>query len=326
MTRPQFVKLRQPDWDRFRQLVERLEKHAWSRLSAAEASEFSQLFRRICSDLATLRSQPWGRPLIGYVNALVGRGHNCFYSAPGDRRRWRVLWRFLAAGFPRVFRKNIWYFVAGALLFFGPFFITWGVVAIDPLVAGRVVPQEQLEQMASMYAKPLGEQGEFGDARAAMAGFYVNNNVGIALMAFGRGILCGLPTVYTLIFNGIVIGAVAGHVVQQSPAHAQNFLSFVVSHGSFELTAIAVAGGAGLMLGLPLVHPGRQTRAEALRTRGLEAVQIALGAAAMLFIAAGIEAFWSPAPIPAAVKYAGGAAMWAGVVLYLGWAGRGAET
>jgi uncharacterized membrane protein SpoIIM required for sporulation len=152
-----------------------------------------------------------------------------------------------------------------------------------------------------------------------MFGFYINNNVGIALACFGRGILLGVGTVYTLLMNGIAIGAVVGYVC--AAGHSDRFLSFAISHGSFELTAIAVAGGAGLMLGNALIHPGQRTRLESLRVRGLEAVQIAGGAAAMLAVAALIEGFWSPALIPNFVKYAVGGLLWVLVIVYLATAG-----
>ena len=155
--------------------------------------------------------------------------------------------------------------------------------------------------------------------RATMAGFYINNNVGIALKCFALGILLGIGTVYTLLFNGIFLGAVSGYIVSQG--NGDRFLSFVISHGSFELTAIAVAGGAGLMLGNALIHPGQRKRFESLQVRGLEAVQIAGGAAVMLVVAAFIEAFWSPSDIPNLVKYVVGSGLWLLVFLYLGLAG-----
>jgi uncharacterized membrane protein SpoIIM required for sporulation len=148
----------------------------------------------------------------------------------------------------------------------------------------------------------------------------VQHNVGIALQCFARGLLLGVGTIHTLLFNGLTIGAVAGYVLAMG--HSEKFLSFVVSHGSFELTAIAIAGAGGLVLGDALVHPGQRTRLEALRVRGLDAVQLAGGAAAMLVIAALIEAFWSPAPIPAMWKYSVGSALWMLVAVYLTLAGR----
>lgn len=159
----------------------------------------------------------------------------------------------------------------------------------------------------------------YADQRTAMAGFYVQHNVGIALQCFARGLLLGLGTMFTLLSNGLGIGCIAGYVLSQG--HGERFLSFVVSHGSFELTAIAVSGGAGLMLGDALLHPGQRTLLDALRHRGLEAVQIAAGAAVMLMVAALIEAFWSPSPIPASVKYCVGGCLWVLVAMYLGLSG-----
>lgn len=80
------------------------------------------------------------------------------------------------------------------------------------------------------------------------------------------------------------------------------------------------------MLGNALIHPGQRTRFQSLQVRGLEAVQIAGGAAVMLVIAAFIEAFWSPSDIPNLVKYIVGSGLWLIVVLYLGLAGLQSDT
>ncbi|HUQ72197.1 MAG TPA: stage II sporulation protein M [Planctomycetaceae bacterium] len=320
MTKQRFLQQRRVAWMRFEQLLTQ-QSTAWRQASAAEIAEFSRLFRELSNDLAIIQSRDWGEGLVTYLNDLVARGHNVLYrAAPGG---WSQFVSFLTTGFPRLFRANAGYFLVAALLFFAPLGITWAVVQNDSTVALRIVPAEQLEMVDQMYASPAKEAGGdgvsedrgFGEGRAFMAGFYVQHNVGIALQCFARGLLLGIGTIYTLLFNGIVIGGIAGYVL--SLGHSEKFLSFVVSHGSFELTAIAVAGGAGLMLGDAGLHPGNRTRLEALRVRGLEAVQLAGGAAVMLVIAALIEAFWSPAPIPATVKYTVGGLLWCLVALYL---------
>jgi uncharacterized membrane protein SpoIIM required for sporulation len=324
MNRRQFLQVRQAVWEKYDELLRKLESPL-NRLTPQEAAKFSRLYREICADLAILRSKAWGRTLIAYLNHLAARGHNQLYRAP--RTEWRQAIEFLAVGFPRTFRRNFGYFVAAALLFFGPLAASWAVVASDPVLAERVVEASELEAMGDMYStefrEQLAEQGvREGDERAFMAGFYIHHNIGIAFVCFARGILLGVGSIYSLIYNGIAIGTIAGYVVSLSPDHRHNFLSFVASHGSFELTAIAVAGAGGLMMGHALVHPGRRTRVEALRVRGKDAVQMALGAGAMLFVAALIEAFWSPSGLPAEVKYIGAALMWLTVAAYLGLAGR----
>ena len=97
----------------------------------------------------------------------------------------------------------------------------------------------------------------------------------------------GVGTVKELLFNGIAIGACFGYVHTQG--NGERLFSFAVSHGSFELTAIGIAGGAGLMIANALLHPGTRTRRESLMVRGLDAVQVACGAGVMLAVAAVLE-------------------------------------
>jgi uncharacterized membrane protein SpoIIM required for sporulation len=336
MNKRRFVAKRAVSWRRFEKLLDRLDSISLRRFSPNETAEFSRLFRELCYDLSLIRSRDWGRGLVSYLNDLVSRGHNAFYSSPPGNLANVV--RFLTVGFPRLFRANIGYFLTAAVIFFGSLAITWGVVQNNPALATRIVPPEQLRQAERMYSDHTSKQKpgdttddeededwqnapNFGDQRSFMAGFYINNNVGIAFRCFACGILYGVGSVVVLLFNGIFLGAIAGDLI--ATGHSEKFLSFVVSHGSFELTAIAVAGGAGLMLGNALIHPGRRTRLESLRVRGLEAIEIACGAGAMLFVAALIEAFWSPSlAIPNPVKYAGAAIMWIMVFVYLSTAGR----
>ena len=154
-----------------------------------------------------------------------------------------------------------------------------------------------------------------------MAGFYVRNNVGVAFRCFATGILCGIGTVFFLIYNSIMIGTVTGYMVARG--HSERFFSFVISHGSFELTAIVISGAAGLVIGHAIVHPGRMSRWDALRTRGMVAIKLALGAGAMLVVAAVIEAFWSPSGVPPMLKYIVGTGFWILVITWLSTAGRG---
>ncbi len=138
---------------------------------------------------------------------------------------------------------------------------------------------------------------------------------------FALGITLGVGTVVTLLYNGIAIGAIFGYA--HSEGYGPRLFSFAVSHGSFELVAIGVSGGAGLILANSLLHPGNRTRWESLVVRGLDAVQVAVGAGAMLAVAALLEAYWSPAPIPDVFKYIVGAMLWLLVFAYIAFAGRG---
>jgi uncharacterized membrane protein SpoIIM required for sporulation len=178
----------------------------------------------------------------------------------------------------------------------------------------------QFEQMYSRSAEAIGRTSDAG-SNWMMFGFYISNNVGVAFQCFASGLAAGLGSIFFLAYNGALIGAVAGYLTERGLGGT--FYSFVVTHGAFELTAIALSGAAGLKLGHSLLAPGRRTRRQSLVHAARECVVIVYGVTAMLIVAAAVEAFWSSAAvIPAAVKYGVAAVCWIGVLSYLVLQGR----
>ena len=124
-----------------------------------------------------------------------------------------------------------------------------------------------------------------------MFGHYIWNNVSIGFRTFASGLLAGVGAIVVLIVNGVMIGGVAGHL--QAVGHGDPFWRFVAGHSAPELTAIVIAGGAGLRLGLNLIAPGQRRRIDALVEGGRRGALLCLGVLAMLVFAAFVEAFWS---------------------------------
>ncbi|RKU35993.1 hypothetical protein C6495_04315 [Candidatus Poribacteria bacterium] len=150
------------------------------------------------------------------------------------------------------------------------------------------------------------------EARNLLSSFVITNNIRVAFLAFAAGIAFMLGSVYVLAFNGVYIGAVAGlsHVHGLSLA----LWSFVSPHGYIELTAIFIAGGAGLKMGYALIAPGLFTRKRALTEAAKTAVRLLGGCIALFLIAGVIEGFISPSELPPSVKIGIGAMT--GVVLF----------
>ncbi|HXV61667.1 MAG TPA: stage II sporulation protein M [Vicinamibacteria bacterium] len=315
MNKATFLKERRPAWERFQKLLERVESRGGPKLEPDDVFAFSELFRALCYDLSQVRSRDWGSSLERFLNDLVVRGHAAFYRR-SDRSRGRIL-RFFTHSFPSRLRENHAFLWASIALFTAPLAVSWIVVASDPSLARRVLPGSALYTMEQMYS---GDLDEAGRQDAAMAGFYVRHNISIAFQCFALGVFLGVGTVYVLLSNGIQLGTVSGYIVGNG--HAERFLGFVSGHSSFELSAIVVAGTAGLILGHAIVAPGSFSRGEALRRRGRVAVEIALGSAAMLFVAALIEGFWSAQPLPAPIKYVVAGVFWIAVISYLALSGR----
>jgi uncharacterized membrane protein SpoIIM required for sporulation len=154
-----------------------------------------------------------------------------------------------------------------------------------------------------------------------MFGFYIYNNIGIAFRTFAGGILGGLGSLFFLAYNGLLLGAAAGHIINLG--FGEPFFSFVIGHGSFELTAIIFSAQAGLLLGYRFFAVQGLSRGAALRRAGREALPVIAGAALLLVVAAAIEAFWSSQVlIPPRVRYIAGGLGWVLLILYFALAGR----
>jgi uncharacterized membrane protein SpoIIM required for sporulation len=173
------------------------------------------------------------------------------------------------------------------------------------------------------------------DDNIMMFAFYIWHNVKIGIQTFATGLVFGLGSIFYLVFNGTIIGAIAGYLtsaghgepfwsfVLTSAGHGEPFWSFVSGHSAMELTAIVLSGAAGLKLGSALIAPGNQTRKSALVEAAKPAIRIMYGAALMFLVAAFIEGFWSPLKIfSPQVKYTVGIVLWALVLAYFFLGGR----
>ncbi|MEO8797041.1 MAG: stage II sporulation protein M [Polyangiaceae bacterium] len=314
-----FAARRQHDWNELETLVRRAQALGLRRLSGSEIARLSPLYRDLCADLAAAQAARYSAPLIDSLQSLTGSAHTVVYSVYAkSASRFRFADAFVA--FPRAIRRHRVAMALAFLLFFVPFFVAFFASLHDPTFAFRVAPESQLRQLTEAYREGFAAGRDSGQG-AMMAGFYVNNNVGIALRCFATGVFLGLGSAFYLLQNGLATGAIIGYVASQGAGG--NILTFIVGHSAFELGAIVIAGGAGMALGWSIVSPGERTRLASLQHAGIDAVILASGAAGMLLIAAAIEAFWSASSLPDNVKRAFGAAALVLVMTYVLLGGRG---
>ena len=293
----QFVAARRRDWEELDRLISLPGKR-----DGADLSRVASLYRAVCNDLVHAEASRYTPDMMGYLNSVAGRTHNVLYG-PRPLRVFGFI-RLLLVEFPVALRKNGRLFALACALFLIP-----AAVGLFGSLASRafsesVLPRAVIEGMEQAYSESL-SRGRAESVDAGMAGFYVFNNVGIALRCFATGLVFGLGSVYFLVYNGLLIGTQAGTVMHAG--YGANIWTFMCGHGGFELIAIFVAGGAGLQMGYALVATDGLTRFGSLRRHRRDIVAQVVGAAVMLVIAAGIEAFWSPSSVAPPIKWAVGA-------------------
>ncbi|HPE59781.1 MAG: stage II sporulation protein M [Thiothrix sp.] len=284
--------------------------------------DFPAAYRRLCHHLALAQSRMYSPLLIERLNRLVVEGHQHLYSA--RMHFWHRVVTFYLRELPRLVRTE-WHALAlSALLFFGSLAGMIIAIQLNPELVYAVLPGEQVAAMEQMYdpdnRSRIGRERE-ADSDVLMFGFYIRNNTGIGFQVFAGGLLYGLGSLFFLLYNGLVIGAVAGHLTHIG--YIETFWSFVAGHSAFELTAIMLSGVAGFKLAQALIMPGRKSRRQALLDNSRIAIRIIYGAATLFIMAAFVEAFWSSQTvISPLIKYATGSGLWLLVIAYFRLAGR----
>jgi uncharacterized membrane protein SpoIIM required for sporulation len=314
MRQHQFEAAHATQWQEFEAFLENPAK------SPFPAEEMPPRYRRICQSLALAADRQYSPELVDRLNQLALRGHHALYR--NRRRESRRVLEFLLAGFPALVRAEWRLVLAASLLFFGPLLGLIAVLQAYPEFVHYLLAPEQIANFHQMYDPANHRLGSReADSSLMMFGFYLWNNIRIGFQTFAGGMLAGVGSIWFLAANGVVIGAVAGYLTQIG--YTQTFWSFVAGHSSLELLAIAIAGAAGLRLGMAVISPGNRSRRAALVAAAKPAVRLMYGAAMMFLAAAFVEAFWSPiTEFGFQTKIVAGAAGWALLLAYFLLAGR----
>jgi len=278
-------------------------------LTRAQLRELALLYRQTAADLSVVRDDPGADALARPLNTLLGRAHNLVYAGGQTPRRGIV--HFYARVFPAVFRQTLPYTLTAVALFaagmIGGAVLTWA----DPAFARLLLPAPMLDTI---------ERGEMWthsivSIKPIASSAITTNNLSVSFAAFAGGILGGVGTVYMMLLNGVLMGVIS--VACFRAGMSLSLWSFVTPHGSLELPAIFIAGGAGLMLARGLLAPGFLSRRDSLVEAAAIAVRLVLGVIPLLVIAGAVEGFLSPTDAPATMKFAIGASLFVLLAAYV---------
>ncbi len=285
--------------------------------------EFIHLYRVTCQHYALAKQRHYSPQLVTYLQDLVTQGHEQLYqhqSHIGSK-----IYQFFRYTFPIRLRRHAGLFWLSLAFFLLPALLMgWSCYEQADMIYS-VLPVDQVRAMQEMY-NPANEMvgrdsSRRSDTDLMMFGHYISNNIGIDFRVYALGIFAGIGTLLGMLYNGVVIGGIGGHL--SGIGYGETFWPFVSGHGSFELVAAVISGAAGLRLAQSLFMPGNYSRLDAFKIAGKQSIELLIGAASMTFIAAFIEAFWSSsALIPDIVKYLVAVVLWALVIGYLLFAGR----
>jgi uncharacterized membrane protein SpoIIM required for sporulation len=282
-----FVARHSPEWSRLEELVKQ------RRLTGAEADELVALYQRVATHLSLVRTRSPDPALVGRLSTLVARARSAVAGASAPA--WRDIGRFFTVTFPvAVYRAWPWWCGVASvfsLISFGMIFY----IAGHPDVQARIATPTEIKQLVDNdFASYYSEH----PAQSFAAQVWTNNAlVAAATLILGITLLL---SAYVLLSNAVNVGIVGGLMVGNG--HTAEFFGLITPHGILELTAVFVAGGAGLRLGWSWIDPGPLPRGRALAETARSLVSIAIGLVAVLALSGAIEAFVTPSPLPTAVR------------------------
>jgi uncharacterized membrane protein SpoIIM required for sporulation len=287
----EFLTRNKPDWEELEALVARARKRI-RRMTPEELARLDVLYRRTTVHLAQVATRTQSANLVKYLNDLTAAAHSVIYLPPRKAALAGAA-QFLTEGFARAVARTWRYQLASALLMIGGAVAAYLAASHDVQVAYALqMPRDERspgstpEQLRAF----LKSGREMGSAsKFEFASRLLGNNLRVAIFSLALGALAGIPTIFLIIYNGMILGAFTA--MHHRAGIYEDYWAWILPHGVSELSAIVLCGGVGLMLGRAVLSPGTLTRLESLKRAGNEAVAISMGAAIMLVLAAIVESY-----------------------------------
>lgn len=303
-----FLALNRPAWDRLADLTSRAHRGV-SRLSAPELDELIRLYQRTSAHLSYARTYYRDPGLTARLTRAVAAAGAVIY---GTRpRTLRSFTRFFSSTFPAAVWHSRRFVLVSFLLLMLPALAAGAWLGTSDVALEAAGPAAAREQ----YLNEDFEAYYSSDPAGQFATQVTTNNIQVAITAFAAGILFCVGTAWILISNGAGVGFAGGLFV--NAGQADKFFGLILPHGLLELTAVIIAGAAGLKLGWALIDPGDRTRAEALTEEGRRAIVIVLGLV-LVFITAGlIEGFITGSGLPTYLRVGVGVAVELAFLTYI---------
>jgi uncharacterized membrane protein SpoIIM required for sporulation len=279
MTEVAFLQKNADKWERFEKLMRAPDE--------ADPDRLAELFVHVTDDLSYARTFfPEGRT-TRYLNDLAGEAHRALYR---NRREGRSrLLTFWTQEVPRAVYAARREMQLALVVFLGAMGVGLLSAAADPgftrLIMGDAYVNMTLANIEQGDPMAVYKQMPPLDMFLALAW----NNVRVALLAFAAGLAVSVGTIFVLFQNGVMVGAFEYFL------HAQGVLAaalpVVYLHGALELSAIVIAGGAGLAMGNAILFPGTYPRGESFRRGARRGLKIVIGLVPVIVAAALIEGF-----------------------------------
>jgi len=290
-----------PDWLRLEELTRR---HG---LSAHDVDELVELYGRASTHLSFVQAQDPDGPYANRLSLTIARARARLTSATGSPVVGAKA--FFAVKLPYALYRIRWLTIilGAAFLAVASAYGFW--YGTNPQMYDAMMPEGA--QRAYVEEDFVDYYSE--NPASSFTTLVWVNNAWIALQEVAFGIT-GFFVPYVLWVNAQGLGISAG--LMHKYDELDTFFAFILPHGLMELTAIFIAGAAGLRVFWAWVAPGRKTRLQSLAYWGRQLILVGVGLVGVLLISGLVEGLVTPSSLPTWAKITIGALVLAGYWVY----------
>ncbi|GAA4207753.1 stage II sporulation protein M [Pedobacter jeongneungensis] len=256
-------------------------------MQQANPDEVANQFIEITNDLAYSKTFYPNSKTTAYLNGLAAKLHQSVYKNKKEKSNRFI--HFWQTELPLIFlqhRKQVFY----ALFFF---LISCAIGALSAKYDDTFVRLIMGDGYVNMTNENIAKGDPFGvykqDNPFIMFLQIGSNNIFVALYTFVLGILFSFGSIVSLFRNGIMLGSFQYFFFSKGLGFQSVLVIWI--HGTLEISAIVLAGAAGLILGNSFLFPKTYTRMASVLKGAKDGLKIVIGLIPIFIVAAFFESF-----------------------------------
>lgn len=279
MNEATFIKQNKKKWEGFESLI--------SGEANANADKLAEVYIKITDDLAFSRTHFAQSQLTPYLNSLASSIHLSIYkNKKEDSSRFIDFWR---VELPQVMSESLKYVLISFIIFTVSGVVGALSAAHDDTFVRLIMSDQYVNETLSNIDKgdPMAVYKQMGQTEMFLGITF--NNIRVSFLVFVAGVFSSIATGYLLFSNGIMLGAFQYFFYQKGLLMTSVLTIWI--HGTLEISAIIIAGAAGIIMGNGLLFPGTHSRLQSFKNGAKKGLKIIIGLIPVFIMAGFLEGF-----------------------------------
>jgi uncharacterized membrane protein SpoIIM required for sporulation len=274
-----FLKLNEPKWKKFEELL--------SKGTAKQPDLLAELYVEVTEDLSYAKTHYPESTTSRYLNALALRFHQAIYKNKKEAKgRFANFWKYeLPLLFYAHHKQLLYSFII--------FFIACVIGALSAAYDDTFVRLILGDSYVNMTLKNIENGDPLGVYKSMDSGYMFMaitwNNIKVSFFAFILGIFLSFGTGYMLFSNGVMLGSFQYFFYSKGLLLTSVLTIWI--HGTLEISAIVIAGCAGLVMGNSILFPGTYSRLESFKKGARQGLKITVGLIPIFIVAGFLESY-----------------------------------